>query len=88
MKQSGHLDTSEKTGTGCPLLQSMEGDLQISMEVWVDNNNNNIIILHIVYIYMYIFIYIYIYIYIYVCSAEASFTPPPEDDEQWIGAMQ
>ena len=21
-------------------------------------------------------------------SAEASFTPPPENDEQWIGAMQ
>ena len=32
MKQSGHLNPSEETG-------SMEGHLQISMEVWVDNNN-------------------------------------------------
>ena len=39
MKQSGHLNPSEETGTGCPLLQSMEGHLQTSMEVWVDNKN-------------------------------------------------
>ena len=33
MKQSGHLNPSEETGTGCPVLQSMEGHLQTSMEV-------------------------------------------------------
>ena len=41
MKQSEHLNPSEETGTGCPSLQSMEGHLQTSMEVWVDNNNKN-----------------------------------------------
>ena len=40
MKQSGHLIPNEETGTGCPSLQSMEGHLQMSMEVWVDNNYN------------------------------------------------
>ena len=39
MKQSGHLNPIEETGTGCPSLQSMEGRLQTSMEVWVDINN-------------------------------------------------
>ena len=39
MKQSGHLNPSEETGTGCPpSLQTMEGHLQTSMEVCVDNN--------------------------------------------------
>ena len=33
MKQSGHLNPSEE-----PSLQSMEGYVQTSMEVWVDNN--------------------------------------------------
>ena len=49
MKESGHLNPSEETGTGCPLLQSMEGHLQTSMEVWVDNNIyaiSNILIIH------------------------------------------
>ena len=50
MKQSGHLNPSEETGAGgnrswrkpeldAPLLKSMEGHLQASMEVWVDNNH-------------------------------------------------
>ena len=39
MKQSGHLNPSEETGTGCPSRQSMEGHLQTSMKVW-DNNNH------------------------------------------------
>ena len=38
MKQSGHLNPSEESGTGFPSPQTMEGDLQTSMEVWVDNN--------------------------------------------------
>ena len=37
MKQSVHLYPSEETGTGFPV--TMEGHLQTSMEVWVDNNN-------------------------------------------------
>ena len=36
MKQSGHLNASEETGTGCPSLQSMEGHLQTSTNVWVE----------------------------------------------------
>ena len=43
MKQSGHLNHSEETRTGCPALQSMEGHLQASMEVWVDNNNKRVV---------------------------------------------
>ena len=39
MKQSGHLNPSEETVTACPQLQSNEGHLQTSMDVWVDNNN-------------------------------------------------
>ena len=39
MKQSGHLNPSEETGTGCPAIQSMEGHLQTSMEVWFNNND-------------------------------------------------
>ena len=39
MKQSGHLNPSEKPELDDPSLQSMEGHLQTSMEVWVNNNN-------------------------------------------------
>ena len=43
MKQSGHLNPSEKTGTGCPSLQNMEEHHQTRMEVWVDNNNKGVV---------------------------------------------
>ena len=39
MKQSGHLNPSEEPEVDAPSLQSMEGYLQTSMEVWVDYNN-------------------------------------------------
>ena len=40
MKQSGHLKILvRKPELDAPSLQSMEGHLQTSMEVWVDNNN-------------------------------------------------
>ena len=42
MKQYGHLNLSEEPELDAPSLQSMEGHLQTSMEVWVDNNKNNI----------------------------------------------
>ena len=42
MKQSGHINPSEEAGTGCPSLQSMEGHLQTTMEVWIDTNTTDI----------------------------------------------
>ena len=41
MKQSGHLNPSEEVELDALSLQSIEGHLQTSMNVWVDNNNNN-----------------------------------------------
>ena len=40
MKQSGHLILVRKPELDAPFLQSMEGHLQTSMEVWIDNNND------------------------------------------------
>ena len=39
MKQSGHLNPSEETGTGCPVT-SKYGRTPPNIEVWVDNNNS------------------------------------------------
>ena len=39
MKQSGHLKSNVETGTRCPSLQSMEGDIQINRarKAWLEN---------------------------------------------------
>ena len=39
MKQSGHLNPSAETRTGCPVTSKYRRTLQTSMVVWVDNNN-------------------------------------------------
>ena len=39
MKQSGHLNPGKEPEQDAPSFPSMEGRLQTSMEVWVDNNN-------------------------------------------------
>ena len=41
MKQSGHLNPSEKTGTGCPVTSKYGRRAPNKKEVWVDNNNNH-----------------------------------------------
>ena len=42
MKQPGHLNPSEETGTGCPVTSKYGRTPPTSMEMWVDNNNKDV----------------------------------------------